>query len=193
MAGPVKLSSCQHHVAYCIVFPPEGSCRFPNAASSLQPVLPNCWCLRCVTSPESPLCLLFWRFHETLWWYISCGAWLCTLSSCLGYKIHSYIEYMTRKQMDSLTFKANQLCSDELYIWLFSIDPGCSHCPSRNSPNSVCGQGHFLSVVLQGLLNCSQQTCSQHWFYKLWRSNPCQIDSRYDNVPTAKQALADFL
>lgn len=78
--------------------------------------------------------------------------------------------------MDSLTFKGNQLHSDELYIWLFSIDPECSHCPSGNSPNSMCEQGHVVSVVLQGLLNRSQQTrnidsasCGGQTLVESWR------------------------
>ncbi len=112
----------------------------------------------CVTSPESPLYFLFWRLRQKLWWCISCRALLCPLSSCLGYKIYSYIEYVTRKQMDSLTFKGNRPHSDELYNWLCSIDPGCSQCPSRNSPSNMYVQGHFVSVILHGPLFCSQQT-----------------------------------
>lgn len=34
-----------------------------------------------------------------------------------------FIEYVTRKQMDTLTLKANQLYSNEPYILLFSFDP----------------------------------------------------------------------
>lgn len=34
--------------------------------------------------------------------------------------------------MGSLTFKANQPTSDELYIW-FSLEPSCRQCPSQNS------------------------------------------------------------
>lgn len=47
-----------------------------------------------------------------------------------GYKIYCYIEYVTRKQMDSLTFQANQPHFDELYI-CFGIDPFLPpYCPS---------------------------------------------------------------
>lgn len=49
--------------------------------------------------------------------------------------------------MGSLPFRANQPNCDELYIW-FRIDLLGPHCPSRNSPNMMCGQGHFVSAIL---------------------------------------------
>lgn len=102
-----RLSKRCVSIVYSIISPPERSCRFPKiATSSWQLLLSDHWGPLCVTSPKSPQCLLFWRLRQKLWWCISCRAWLCPLSSCLGYKTHSSIEYVTRKQMDSLTFKA---------------------------------------------------------------------------------------
>jgi len=79
----------------------------------------------------------------------------CGVSNRWSYKIYSFIEYVTRKQMDFLTLKANQLYKEELYILLISSDPECSHCPSRNSCSIECGQGRVVSVVVQKLLNSS--------------------------------------
>lgn len=153
-----RLSKSAHvSTMYCFIFSQEGRCGFRNTTSSEQSVLPDRWDPRCVTSPESPLGMS----PSSKGFDKNCDdAFLaghgCALSSCFCYKIYSYIEYVTRKQMGSLTFKANQPHSDELYIW-FSIDPLCPHCPSRNSPNIMCGQGHFVSLIRQGLLNCLQQ------------------------------------
>lgn len=119
--------------------------------------------------------------------------------NCWGYKICSFIEYVTRKQMDSLTFKAKSAPQWwTVYIRLFSIDPKCSHCPSRNSPNNTCGQGHVVSPVDSTahnkpptliLLAVAVKPLSNHG----GRLKARPLDSRYDSAPSPKQALADLL
>ena len=159
---------------YCIISPLNCSCRFSkNTTSSWQLLLSDRRGPLCVTSPESPLCLLFWRLRQKLWWCISCRAWLCPLSSCLGYKTHSSIEYVTRKQMDSLTFKAKSTTRWWTVYLVVQHRPGTLALSFPKIVPTICVEKGIFSDTTRSTELLT--TNLQHWFCKLWRSKPCRI------------------
>lgn len=135
---------------------------------------------RCVTSTESPLSILlfffFFKKEQKLWWCISCGASLSSVSCC--YRIYFWVQ----KTDGFFNLQAKQLSCEERYIWMLGIDLRNVYValPKIVPMYSMCGH-HGVTAQLRWthLPACSEPpTLVDCLWWEAWSIWP--LDTNYD-------------